>query len=82
MVNTGNEDFQWCQLLPGEKTVVMLNLPLRGFAEVLIGVNFFQTELLLLQPVVYKEGKTSTDGRHTLTGGRQHLTHLMGCSEV
>lgn len=34
----------------------MLTLPFRGFAEILIGVNFFQTELLLLQPVVYHEG--------------------------
>lgn len=36
---------------------VMLTLPFRGFAEILIGVNFFQTELLLFQPAVYHKKK-------------------------
>lgn len=46
-------------------SAVMLTSPFRGFAEVLISVNFFQTELLLLQPVMYhKDKKRQKTNKH------------------
>ncbi len=41
--------------------VVTLVLPFRGFAEVLIGVNFFQTELLFFQPAMKHTSKDKSD---------------------
>lgn len=35
----------------------MLTLPFRPFAEILVGVNFLQTELFLFKSVVYRGGE-------------------------